>query len=207
MSQRRRASTVLKYLLIGATAVAGAACLPPELRASEWGCQVLLCLSGDWQGTPSCHPPVYRLIAAMKAPGFSWPTCPQANSSAARYDKYEDCPSGWQATGRTDSDRPGMRGEPNVCQIRADKLTLPAIHTSGRFGHGNDAGSRQVQVEVDGKLVPAEVQTISNGRRSFPGDSSTFYAIPRALREKPWYIEYDDANGIRQKSWFNLNMR
>lgn len=99
-----------------------------------------------------------------------------------------------------------MRGAPNVCQIRSDKLTLPAIHTSGRFGHGNDAGSRQVQVEVNGKLVPAEVQAISNGRGSFPRDSSTVYIIPRAMREKPWYIEYDDANGIRQKSWFNLNM-
>lgn len=196
---------MLKYLLVGAT-VAGAACFPSESRASEWGCQVLLCLSGDWQGTPSCHPPVFRLIAAMKVPGFSWPICPEANSSAARFDKYEDCPPGWQAIGRNDSDRPGERGEPNMCQIRADKLTLPAIRTSGRFGHVNDTGSRQVQVEVDGKLVPAEVQMISNGRGSFPGNSSTVYTISRAMREKPWYIEYDDANGIRQKSLFNLNM-
>ncbi len=66
--------TLLKFLLGGAVAIAGAAALPSQSKASEWGCQVLLCLSGDWQGTPSCHPPIYKLIAAMKEPGFRWPT-------------------------------------------------------------------------------------------------------------------------------------
>jgi hypothetical protein len=97
--------TILKFLLGGAVAIAGAAALPSQSNASEWGCQVLLCLSGDWQGTPSCHPPIYKLIAAMEAPGFNWPTCPQANSSAARFEKYEDCPSGWQAVGSSESGR------------------------------------------------------------------------------------------------------
>lgn len=198
--------TVLKYTLVGLTAFVGLSCHPSQSLASEWGCQVLLCLSGDWRGTPSCHPPIYKLIAAMKTPGFSWPTCPQANSSAARFDRYEDCPAGWQAVSSNDFDRIAKREEANMCRIRSDKLSLSVTRASDRFGHGNQAGTPRVQVEIDGKHVPAEVNVISNGRTSSRGDGSTYYTISRAIRAKPWYIEYDDANGIRQKSWFNLNM-
>lgn len=195
---------MLKYLLAGTAAVVGAACFPVKSQASEWGCQVLLCLSGDWQGTPSCHPPIYKLIAAMKTPGFNWPTCPQANSSAARIDKYEDCPTGWQVINRNASDRGGLRDEANQCRIRSDKLTTPVSSTVGRFGHG--AISRQVQVDIDGNLVSAEVQVIGDNRGSSVGNNFAYYIISRPLREKPWYVEYDDAKGFRQKSWFNLDL-
>lgn len=197
--------TMLKCFLVSAAAVAGAAALPSQSQASEWGCQVLLCLSGDWQGTPSCHPPIYKLIAAMKAPGFNWPTCPQANSSAARFEKYEDCPSGWQAVGSYDSDRPGMRQERDICRISSDRLTLPVTFTNSRFGQDHDNGSRQAQIEIEGKLVRAKIQTTGSDRRSFTSDSSIYYTISRPMRENPWFIEYNDANGIRQKSWFNVN--
>ncbi|TIU15356.1 MAG: hypothetical protein E5W49_23965, partial [Mesorhizobium sp.] len=80
--QRERAITMLKCLIMGAAAIAGAGSVPSQAFASEWGCQVLLCLSGDWQGTPSCHPP-------------------------ARYDPYEACPQGWMPYAPT-SDRPGQ---------------------------------------------------------------------------------------------------
>lgn len=99
-----------------------------------------------------------------------------------------------------------MRKEKNLCGIRSDKLALPIVSTGERFGHDHGAGSRLALVEIDGKLVPAEIQTISNDRGSSLGSSFTYFTISRPLREKPWYIEYDDANGIRQKSWFNLNM-
>lgn len=33
--------TILKFLLGGAVAIAGAAALPSQSKASEWGCQVL----------------------------------------------------------------------------------------------------------------------------------------------------------------------
>lgn len=198
--------TILKFLLGGAVAIAGAAALPSQSKASEWGCQVLLCLSGDWQGTPSCHPPIYKLIAAMEAPGFNWPTCPQANSSAARFEKYEDCPPGWQAGGGNDSDRPGMGQDRNICRIAAGRLTLPVTFMNSRLGRNHDNGSRQAQIEINGKLVTAEIQTTGNDRGHSLGSGSTYLTISRPIREKPWFIEYDDANGIRQKSWFNLNM-
>lgn len=183
--------TMLKYFLVSAAAVAGAAALPSQSQASEWGCQVLLCLSGDWQGNPSCHPPIYKLIAAMKAPGFNWPACPQANSSAARFEKYEDCPSGWQAVGSDDSDRPGMRQERDICRISSDRLKLlPVTLTNSRFGQDDDDGSRQAQIEFEGKVVRAKIQTTSGDRRSFTSDSSIYYTIPRPMRENPWFIEY-----------------
>ncbi|MER9594060.1 hypothetical protein [Mesorhizobium sp. M0244] len=198
--------TILKFLLGGAVAIAGAAALPSQSKASEWGCQVLLCLSGDWQGTPSCHPPIYKLIAAMEAPGFNWPTCPQANSSAARFEKYEDCPSGWQAVGSSESDRPGLGQERNICRIAADRLSLPVVFKNNALGGHQGNGSRQVQIEIDGKVVTATIQTAGDDRGHFVGNGPTYYTIPRPMRGAPWFIEYDDANGVRQKSWFNLNM-
>ena len=196
---------ILKFLLVGAVAIAGTAALPSQSKASEWGCQILLCLSDDWQGTPSCHPPIYKLIAAMEAPGFNWPTCPQANSSPAKYEKYEDCPSGWQAVG-ANSDRPGMRQERNLCRIASDRLTLPVTFMNSRLGQNHDNGSRQAQIEINDKLVTAEIQTTSNDGGHSIDSGSTYFTISRPMREKPWFIEYDDANGIRQKSWFTLNM-
>lgn len=53
--------------------------------ASEWGCEVLLCASSSnpsWRGVPACHLPMYRLISAMKRPGFSWPTCPEGGAES-----------------------------------------------------------------------------------------------------------------------------
>jgi hypothetical protein len=196
--------TILKFLVGGAVALAGAAALPSQSKASEWGCQVLLCLSGDWQGTPSCHPPIYKLIAAMEAPGFNWPTCPQANSSAARFEKYEDCPSGWQAVGSSEFDRLGLGQERNICRIAADRLTQPVTLTNSRLDQNHDNGSGQAQIEINGKVVTAKIQTAGNDRGHAHGP--TYYTIFRPMRGKPWFIEYDDANRMRQKSWFNLNM-
>ncbi|MER9139133.1 hypothetical protein NKI20_23215 [Mesorhizobium sp. M0830] len=197
--------TMLKHFLVSAAAVAGAAALPSQSQGSEWGCQVLLCLSGDWQGTPSCHPPIYKLIAAMEAPGFNWPTCPQANSSAAKFEKYEDCPLGWQAVG-ANSDRPGMGHERNICRISSDRLTIPGVLKNSGLGGRDEDGSRQVQLEIEGKVVTAKIQTSGNDKGHSLGNGPTYYTIARPMRGEPWFIEYDDANGMRQKSWFNLNM-
>lgn len=198
--------TILKFLLAGAVAIAGAAALPSQSKASEWGCQVLLCLSGDWQGTPSCHPPIYKLIAAMEAPGFNWPTCPQANSSAARFEKYEDCPSGWQAVGSSESDRPGFGQQRNICSIAAARLSLPVVFKNDALGGHHGDGSRSVLIEIDGKAVAATIQTAGSDGGHSLGNGPTYYTIPRPIRGKPWFIDYDDANGVRQKSWFNLSM-
>jgi hypothetical protein len=91
-----------------------------ELRASEWGCQVLLCASASnpsWRGVPECHPPMQRLISAMSGWGFTWPTCPEAGTGKPGYERYAECPAGW-SVGYNDSEH-GTRGEPNRCaQVR-----------------------------------------------------------------------------------------
>lgn len=80
--------------------VAAVVLLSDRAGASEWGCTVLLCASSSnpaWRGIPACHPPMYRLISAMKGWGFSWPTCPEAGTGRPGYEAYKDCPAGWTA--------------------------------------------------------------------------------------------------------------
>lgn len=71
---------------------------PDRAAASHWGCEVLLCASSSnpsWQDVKACHPPMNRLISAMRRPGFSWPTCPEAGTGRPGYEAYGDCPAGW----------------------------------------------------------------------------------------------------------------
>lgn len=194
---------MLKFLFLGAAILAGTMFLPSKSRASEWGCQVLLCLSGDWQGTPSCHPPIYKLIAAMKKPGFHWPTCPQANSSGARYEPYEDCPDGWTPFSPITSDH-GLHRDASMCRSTLTAMVKIEIR-SGYGGGGNerDNGYRTATVKIGDKTVQAHVTTVSDGGHGTR--STTYYEISRSRRAKPYYIEYDDANGVRQRSWFNLS--
>lgn len=88
-------------------------------ESSEWGCEVLLCASSSnpaWRGVPACHPPMYRLISAMKAWGFSWPTCPEAGTGKPGHETYEDCPEGW-SVGSSSQDHGG--GQNDLCiQVR-----------------------------------------------------------------------------------------
>jgi len=102
------------------TVAAMAFILPPigflDAKASEWGCEVLLCASSmnpSWHGVPACHPPMERLIAAMSSWGFSWPTCPEAGTGNPGHQKYADCPAGW-TVGYSEIGN-GRRREPNLC--------------------------------------------------------------------------------------------
>jgi hypothetical protein len=104
-----------------ATGLFVAACLSlgDRAEASEWGCEVLLCASSSspsWRGVPACHPPMYRLISAMKGWGFSWPTCPEAGTGEPGFEAYDECPAGW-SVGYRNQDRGGE--QPDVCvQVR-----------------------------------------------------------------------------------------
>lgn len=90
-----------------------------QAKASEWGCEVLLCASSSnpsWRGVPACHPPMYRLISAMRGWGFSWPTCPDAGTGRPGYETYDECPAGW-SVGSSNQDHGG--GQPDLCvQVR-----------------------------------------------------------------------------------------
>ncbi|MBB6469167.1 hypothetical protein HNQ96_005056 [Aminobacter lissarensis] len=97
---------------IVAFGLAAASSFPCAALASEWGCKILLCASSSdpsWRGVPACHAPMYKLISAMKQPGFSWPTCPEAGTGRPGHEQFEDCPSGWVATTSPNSDRRSSR--------------------------------------------------------------------------------------------------
>lgn len=93
-----------------------AAVLPAPAAAGEWGCEVLLCASSSnpsWRGVSACHPPMNRLISAMKKPGFDWPTCPEAGTGSPGHERYADCPEGYQVGSR--SDRNSFAGKGDLC--------------------------------------------------------------------------------------------
>ena len=84
--------------------------------ASDWGCEVLLCAASSnpsWRGVASCHPPMKRLISAMKKPGFDWPACPAAGTGSPGFERYAACPKGYQVGAR--QDREGFGRQDNLC--------------------------------------------------------------------------------------------
>ncbi len=92
------------------------ASLPSPASAGEWGCEVLLCASSSnpsWRSVPACHPPMNRLISAMRKPGFDWPTCPEAGTTAPGYERYAQCPEGYRV-GHSRG-RNGFTGEDDLC--------------------------------------------------------------------------------------------
>lgn len=109
--------------------------LPNTAPAQDapWGCHVLLCAASSapsWQGVPSCVPPMTRLIAAMKLPGFSWPICPQAGTGAPGLEPFEDCPAGYAVHAQEDGNgrggSPAFCKKPDICSGRgSDAMCTP----------------------------------------------------------------------------------
>lgn len=100
----------MKSWIVGLGIAAAVGVYSGSAPASEWGCEVMLCASSSnpaWRGVPACHPPMNRLISAMKRSGFSWPTCPEAGTGRAGYEQFEDCPEGWAEADDPNSDRHG----------------------------------------------------------------------------------------------------
>jgi hypothetical protein len=54
-----------------------------------------------------------RLIESMKHLHFEWPTCPEAETGAPGFERYENCPPGW-TVGHGQADR-GTQTAPQVC--------------------------------------------------------------------------------------------
>lgn len=159
-------------------------------RASEWGCEVLLCAASDhpdWRGVASCHPPMERLIAAMKRPGFSWPTCPEGGTGKPGYERYADCPAGWQpAMGVQDGDH-GRSGELSRCSRIVSAC-------NGRAQRHSDDG-------LD--------KTMQDGvTREYSGRNSCEYReyVARRKRTQPYYFDIGSAeDGTTERHYFDLN--
>lgn len=127
----------MKHLIVALTTAVAASVLSGSATASEWGCEVLLCASSSnpsWRGVPACHPPMNRLISAMKRPGFSWPTCPQAGTGRPGYEQFEECPAGWTAT--TDPNQDRHNGTKSHC---ARTINLCGEGRRVRFGRDGES--------------------------------------------------------------------
>lgn len=121
---------LLKFMRINVVTAlfVSAAISAAPATASEWGCEVLLCAASSnpsWRGVPSCHPPMTRLISAMKKPGFDWPTCPEAGTGSPGFERYAACPEGYRVG--SSSDRDGFGREENLC-IRTVNMCQGKTH-------------------------------------------------------------------------------
>lgn len=130
----------MKHLIVALTTAVGACVLSGSATASEWGCEVLLCASSSnpsWRGVPACHPPMNRLISAMKRPGFSWPTCPEGGAGKPSHERYVHCPAGWTATSDPNSDRRG-----NLKSHCSRTVNLCGESRRGRSGRDGESCTR-----------------------------------------------------------------
>ena len=161
-----------------------------DAEASEWGCEVLLCAASDnptWHGVSSCHPPMERLIDAMKRPGFSWPTCPEGGAGKPGYDRYAECPAGWApAVGEQDGNH-GQSREMSRCSRTV---------TDCRGAFGGRYGQESTEVTRDG------VTRVYNSRN---GCEYKEY-VARRLRDQPYYFDIKTLkDGAAERHYFDLN--
>lgn len=78
-------SSMRKTLAIASLFSLGSTALLSTAQASDWGCQVILCLSNPGGATQfaECRPPIQKLWKHL-AKGRSFPTCTGSNFSVSR---------------------------------------------------------------------------------------------------------------------------
>lgn len=158
---------------------------------ASWGCQVLLCAASEnpsWHATPYCVPPMTKLIAAMKLPGFSWPICHEAKAGKPGREDYEPCPAGWTATSSDTSSGHSSSSVQNVC--------------SRDLGNCNSRTTRNAAKEVKEGVVTREVYSDSGHNNS---SCNLIQTQPRKPRTKPYYFDIPNSKGEKQRFWFDLN--
>ncbi|WP_104827093.1 hypothetical protein [Rhizobium sp. NXC24] len=159
-------------------------------EASEWGCEVLLCAASDnpsWHGVESCHPPMERLISAMKRPGFSWPTCPEGGAGKPGFERYADCPAGWVPTEADQDFNHGRSDELSRCMRTVNACKAKA------FQRYRDDG--RTQITKDGVT------------RVYSDSSSCEYReyTARPLRDQPYYFDIESSGKeTTERHYFDL---
>lgn len=95
VNQFRASAKSLSYLCNSTTvaiaSVVGAGVVPAPAHASDWGCQVLLCLSNPGGATqyPACVPPITKLWRQL-AMGGAFPTCTGGGITKAKVNNLKD---------------------------------------------------------------------------------------------------------------------
>ncbi|MBA8904154.1 hypothetical protein [Phyllobacterium sp. P30BS-XVII] len=158
---------------------------------ASWGCQVLLCAASEtpsWHGVPYCVPPMTKLIAAMKLPGFSWPICKEGNAGKPGLEPYEPCPAGWTATGSSSTSEHGSSSQQNVC--------------TRSLGRCNSKATRDL---VRNSGVGIETQEVYAESGHNGSSCEVIQTQPRKLRAKPYFFDIPNIKGVKQRFWFDLN--
>lgn len=177
---------------IGAVGIILIASPSSQAADASWGCQVLLCAASEtpsWHGVPYCVPPMTKLIAAMKLPGFSWPICKEGNSGKPGLEPYEPCPAGWTATTSNSSSEHATDNNQNVCTRSLGSCNSKAALQERRKNTGDGVETREVYAESGHNGSSCElVQTQA-----------------RKLRDKPYFFDIPNSKGVMQRVWFDLN--
>jgi hypothetical protein len=181
-----------RHLLIVAL-LSMAVLLPRNAAAGEWGCEVLLCAASSdpsWHGVSECHPPMEKLISAMKRPGFSWPTCPEGGAGKPGFEAYADCPIGSSPAVSPDSIGSHSSGDLSQCKRTVTSCTAGSPHA---FDNGNK-----------GRALPqGGVTRVYRNEHSCIFDE--YSARPR--RSDPYYFDIkDEGSGNSTRHYFDLNL-
>ena len=156
---------------------------PNHARASDWGCEVLLCLSNPGGPTEfsECRPPIERLWRHL-AKGRSFPSCIGVGFSATkpRYEPYF-CDEGFRLVSRN-----GQASRKEVGCISTERQEVAVNHCQ-TYGDGrrgiNGSGARWERVG-QGYVCKA------------------FVSKPANVRSKPRYIDLNIQGAGVQRVWF-----
>ncbi|WP_421405578.1 hypothetical protein [Agrobacterium fabrum] len=181
----------MKHLLAIIASIAFAGSVAKSASASEWGCEVLLCAASSnpsWQGVASCHPPMEKLISAMKKPGFSWPLCEEGGAGSPGYDRYVECPAGWTPTNGDNASSISTEGQSRCMRV---------VNQCG-------AGHRSFNSSIGGQR-----QTTTDGlTRVFSEKNNCSFTEYRArpLRNDPYFFDIKtDQTSQSSRFWFSLD--
>ncbi|MGK9086095.1 hypothetical protein KXR64_20140 [Brucella intermedia] len=155
-----------------------------NVRADEWGCKVILCLSNPGGATQyaECRPPIHKLWREL-ARGHSFPTCSAVGFRSSRpgYDPYY-CSEGYKLSGGF-----GSRGEQVTCVSNS-------LHRVSRSMCSMDPDNRYSQ---SGSVLSARWEH-RDGRRECMG-----YPITRPkVRERPHYLDISIDGVGKQRVWY-----
>lgn len=87
----RRLSYLCNSTTVAIASVVGVGMVPAPAHASDWGCQVLLCLSNPGGATqyPACVPPITKLWKQLSI-GGAFPTCTGGGISKTKVNNLKD---------------------------------------------------------------------------------------------------------------------
>jgi hypothetical protein len=153
-------------------------------QASDWGCQVVLCISSPDGPTQfaECRPPIQKLWREL-ASGHSFPTCSGVgfHSSRPGYEPYY-CEAGYRLEGEF-----GPHGRKATCVSTALKQVRNVFCVSHGDGH---------QFVTDSVRSPRWQE--DDGRLQCKGHST---ARPN-VRSQPHYVDITIDGAATQRVWY-----